>query len=164
MTTAGLSAGIDGALHLVEKLDGRGWAKAIAYGIEYDWQPDAGFARASLADVKLPNSLGDVLTRTSVPVDMHGTSTQWQEKWIVSTDVTAADVLAGLEKNWAKETGWEKTSATAARTNWMLKEKAGPTWDAWAMVDAGTEKGKVLVTFGIAAREKAGAGKRSNGR
>jgi len=43
ITTAGISAGIDGALHLVEKLRGRAYAKSIAQTIEYDkWVPDDG--------------------------------------------------------------------------------------------------------------------------
>lgn len=43
VTTAGISAGIDGALHLVEKLRGRAYAKSIAQAIEYDkWVPDQG--------------------------------------------------------------------------------------------------------------------------
>ncbi|MCG8332300.1 MAG: DJ-1/PfpI family protein [Chitinophagales bacterium] len=44
ITTAGVSAGIDGALHLVSKLKGRLAAQEIAKGIEYDkWIPDEGF-------------------------------------------------------------------------------------------------------------------------
>lgn len=43
ITTAGISAGIDGALHLVEKLRGRDFAKSIATTIEYDkWVPEQG--------------------------------------------------------------------------------------------------------------------------
>lgn len=43
MTTAGISAGIDGALHMVEKLRGREYAKGVAETIEYDkWVPDNG--------------------------------------------------------------------------------------------------------------------------
>jgi len=43
ITTAGVSAGIDGALHLVEKLKGRDFAKNVAERIEYDkWVPDRG--------------------------------------------------------------------------------------------------------------------------
>jgi transcriptional regulator GlxA family with amidase domain len=43
ITTAGISAGIDGALHLVEKLRGRDYAKGVAETIEYDkWVPDNG--------------------------------------------------------------------------------------------------------------------------
>jgi transcriptional regulator GlxA family with amidase domain len=43
ITTAGISAGIDGALHLVEKLRGRAFAQGVATTIEYDkWVPDQG--------------------------------------------------------------------------------------------------------------------------
>lgn len=43
LTTAGISAGIDGALHLVEKLRGRGYAEEVAKVIEYDkWVPEQG--------------------------------------------------------------------------------------------------------------------------
>lgn len=43
ITTAGVSAGIDGALHLVEKLRGRTFARGVAATIEYDkWVPENG--------------------------------------------------------------------------------------------------------------------------
>jgi transcriptional regulator GlxA family with amidase domain/DNA-directed RNA polymerase subunit RPC12/RpoP len=43
ITTAGVSAGIDGALHMVEKLRGRAYAENVAATIEYDkWVPDNG--------------------------------------------------------------------------------------------------------------------------
>jgi transcriptional regulator GlxA family with amidase domain len=43
ITTAGISAGIDGALHLVEKIRGRKAAEQIAAYMEYDkWVPEQG--------------------------------------------------------------------------------------------------------------------------
>lgn len=43
IATAGISAGIDGALHLVQKLRGRDFAKNVAEIIEYDkWIPEQG--------------------------------------------------------------------------------------------------------------------------
>lgn len=43
ITTAGVSAGIDGALHLVARIKGEAVAKATAYYMEYDkWQPNMG--------------------------------------------------------------------------------------------------------------------------
>jgi transcriptional regulator GlxA family with amidase domain len=43
ITTAGISAGIDGALHLVAKIHGEAEAKRIAAHLEYDkWVPNAG--------------------------------------------------------------------------------------------------------------------------
>ena len=53
ITSAGLSSGIDGALHVIEKLYGKGTAQVAAVGMEYDWRPDSGWARASLADQHL---------------------------------------------------------------------------------------------------------------
>jgi transcriptional regulator GlxA family with amidase domain len=40
ITTAGLSAGIDGAFHLLEKISSRAAAQATAQHMEYRWQPD----------------------------------------------------------------------------------------------------------------------------
>ena len=43
ITTAGISAGIDGALHLVAKIKGFNNARKVAYNIEYDkWTPGEG--------------------------------------------------------------------------------------------------------------------------
>ncbi len=42
ITTAGISAGIDGALHLVAKLKGTKFAQAAATEMEYDWVPNQG--------------------------------------------------------------------------------------------------------------------------
>lgn len=43
ITTAGISAGIDGALHLVAKIQGFNNARKVAYNIEYDkWTPGEG--------------------------------------------------------------------------------------------------------------------------
>src|SRR4029077_933761 len=50
ITTAGLSSGIDGSLHVIERLFGLGTAQMAALGMEYNWDPDSKFARAALAD------------------------------------------------------------------------------------------------------------------
>ena len=43
ITTAGISAGIDGALHFVSKIQGMAAAEAIAFNMEYDkWVPGEG--------------------------------------------------------------------------------------------------------------------------
>lgn len=43
LTTAGVSAGIDGALHLVSRFKGMDEAKEVVYYMEYEqWQPDSG--------------------------------------------------------------------------------------------------------------------------
>src|SRR5205807_4312943 len=54
ITTAGLSSGIDGALHLVERILGKGQAQSEALVLEYTWEGDAKPARAAFADRYLP--------------------------------------------------------------------------------------------------------------
>jgi transcriptional regulator GlxA family with amidase domain len=45
LTTAGVSAGIDGALHVVAKLHGRKVADDVAWYMEYAWTPDGAIAQ-----------------------------------------------------------------------------------------------------------------------
>jgi transcriptional regulator GlxA family with amidase domain len=49
VTTGGLSAGIDGALHLVAVMHGKDKAQAVAHGLEYDWRTESGIIRADAA-------------------------------------------------------------------------------------------------------------------
>src|SRR5262249_39829463 len=53
LTTGGLTAGIDGALHLVSVLKGRGSAQLVALEEGYDWKPEAGCVRGTLAEANL---------------------------------------------------------------------------------------------------------------
>src|SRR5580692_5748884 len=56
LTTAGLSAGIDGALHLVAVLDGQDAAQIIALMLEYNWQPNNNaYVRGLMADQLIPD-------------------------------------------------------------------------------------------------------------
>jgi len=150
ITTAGLSSGIDGAIHLVEKLDGLGWAKQTALNIEYNWQPDSGFTRGSIADMKLPNSLGNVFDADASPIDMQGDKKNWEEKWIIAGESPSA-VIANVEKYWAKEPGWNKAGSTDSKTVWKLTEKSGQVWNASVTVAPSSEKGRVMITLAIAA-------------
>ncbi len=47
ITSGGLSAGIDAALHVVAKIDGKKRAEGIAYGLEYDWRQNEGLVLTS---------------------------------------------------------------------------------------------------------------------
>ena len=95
-----------------------------------------------------------MLTATSVPLDMHGNKTEWEEKWMISATASPADILAGLEKGWAAEIGWAKTKTEKSRTSWKLIEKTGDTWNGWASVEPSSEAGKLIVSFGITVERK----------
>ncbi|HET9226023.1 MAG TPA: hypothetical protein VFR31_05110, partial [Thermoanaerobaculia bacterium] len=75
ITTAGLSSGIDGSLHVIEKLLGRGYAQRAALGMEYNWQPELNWARAAL-----PDRMVRVDTPSDLPVEpllTQGTTDRW---------------------------------------------------------------------------------------
>jgi len=50
ITTAGISSGIDGSLHVIGRLRGRAMAERAALNMEYEWKPGGDFARAAFAD------------------------------------------------------------------------------------------------------------------
>jgi transcriptional regulator GlxA family with amidase domain len=54
ITTAGLSASIDGSLHVIERLYGRGTAEMAALEMEYNWDPESKYARAVLVGKYMP--------------------------------------------------------------------------------------------------------------
>lgn len=137
ITTAGLSSGIDGALHLIERIAGRGKAQEVALGMEYNWQPELGYARASFADrylrkvlgregFKLPDGTGwKVLGQA-------GDRNSWEKNWEVRTDVAAQDLLKLIDGKLAE--GWTKQTTShangAARTLWKFTDEEGKTWSA----------------------------------
>src|SRR5436853_2437563 len=55
ITTTGLSAGIDGALHVLEREYGRDRAAMVARGMEYRWQPENPWTRSKDAEMRMPD-------------------------------------------------------------------------------------------------------------
>lgn len=151
ITTAGLSSGIDGALHLVEKLDGSGWAKMIALSIEYNWQPESGYARAALADSKFPDGTSNAFFSNAEPLDFKGGRNDWEEKWLVRTGPYPNGILPGIDKEWSAAAGWSKTRSDSSGTYWKLTEAGGSTWNASAEVQpAPGDEQRVILTLKIA--------------
>jgi putative intracellular protease/amidase len=140
ITTAGLSSGIDGALHLVEKLDGKGWAQIVATNIEYDWRPDSGYARANLADMKLPSSIYDLFFPGAEPINIAGGADSWEEKWDVSSS-SPSEFLRRIGEKWAADARWKRSDEAQAKgadsdvSRWRLTDERGQTWDASASVE-----------------------------
>lgn len=90
ITTAGVSAGIDGALHLVARLHGRAVADRTAQYMEYRWTPEPYLAREYA-----------VLDPTR---DAEGRRSQLAEMAMLSGDhEEALHLLAGLDDPWSAE-------------------------------------------------------------
>jgi putative intracellular protease/amidase len=154
ITTAGLSSGIDGALHLVSKIDGLGTAQLVALGIEYDWDPEGKFARAALADRYLPNLNGFKLKVLSSSGDVD----RWQFKALVSEPTAAADILVSAGKQIAASTPHASGAVTVktagssnkAEINWKFIGDGGQRWTGACVVEPAADKGKFVMTLDLA--------------
>ena len=105
VTAAGLSSGIDGALHVIEKLFGKGTAQVAAVSLEYDWRPDSGYARASLADRRLSPGFDAIREFSRTVVRHEGTRDRWETSWKIQTDASAASVMQRLDKAFEETPG-----------------------------------------------------------
>jgi len=148
ITTAGLSSGIDGSLHVVEKLQGRGVAQRVALGMEYDWKGDSSYARASLADLPLRKLFGNSL-RLRIPdggknevLSTEGDRDRWEVRWRIETATPLADLRTALAEHLTKNGGWAPragTPAGASGTDWTFKDADQKPWKA--RLDLAPEEG-----------------------
>lgn len=161
ITTAGLSSGIDGALHLIERIVGRGRAQEVALNLEYNWQPDVAYARASFADLHLRRVLGregfKLPEGTGWKVlGQQGGRESWEKNWEVRASVSATDLLkiidSKLGEKWAKVDSRSSNSST--RSLWKFTDDEGKTWNAFSSVQplAG-EKSTYKLTVGLARKD-----------
>jgi putative intracellular protease/amidase len=142
VTTAGISSGIDGSLHVVGKLRGHSMAQRVALNMEYDWKPHADYARASFADRHIrkifQRNLGLDVVEGVVPLVVHteGDRERWEVEWRVAVPLTAEELLARLDRAVAERGGWKRSAAPAQathgdartrRTEWKLEER-GTEW------------------------------------
>src|SRR5262249_49165703 len=95
ITTAGLTSGIDGAIHLISKMLGKGEAQRVALGMEYRWDPDAKWARGALADKYLPMKLKGADAKI---ISTEGDADRWETRFLVSQPKTSVDIVALLRE------------------------------------------------------------------
>lgn len=114
VTSAGLSSGIDAALHVVAKIRGTDEARTVALRLEYDWKPEGGFVRSRLADRYLTKSL--LQAGVDWPKDAKfdeyvsaGDLDRWETRYHVQTATPAAELLDRLDVG-ARKTGLWKAA------------------------------------------------------
>ena len=146
ITSAGLSSGIDGALHVIEKLYGKGTAQLAAVGMEYDWRPDSGWARASLADMQLFPAFAAVGEYPRRVVKHEGTKDRWETSWKVTTTASAQALQENMDKAFG-EAGWKRQGPGAFR-----HEGDGGAWTETTRVEAarGSSEKAYIVTTTVA--------------
>jgi putative intracellular protease/amidase len=149
VTAAGLSSGIDGALHVVEKMLGKGNAEHAALGIEYDWHPDGTFVRAELADHVIPAvDLKSAGTWTWDKTE--GTTDQW-ETVVRGTSPKSAPELSGLIGAALAKAGWQRGTSTPTSSEWTFRDDLGARWTgAHAVVPPSAPREEYVVRVNVA--------------
>lgn len=148
ITAAGLSSGIDGALHVIERLYGKGTAEQAALGMEYNWDPNSNFVRAALADKYMQfNYDVKVLDGGWKPLSREGTKDQWENKWAVATESSATELLEIINntiaqnKTYSSVAGvkWARTDnaahKNATQSRWRFTDEKGATWNGVVRVE-----------------------------
>lgn len=141
ITTGGLSSGIDGALHVIAKMKGNGTAQQAALDEEYDWRPDSGFARATLADMLIPDvDLGQIGDWTVVSTQ--GGTDRWEVVVRGTSDRNAGELSEFLGKGFIEKGKWTPRAnaaaasrASALKTDWSLAGRDGKPWNATLTVE-----------------------------
>jgi putative intracellular protease/amidase len=158
ITTAGLSSGIDGALHLIERVAGYGKAQEIALNMEYNWQPNSGYARASFADRHLRKAMGR--QGFDIPPDaiwkvlgQDGGRDKWEKTWEVRINASASDLLKIIDARLSE--GWSKLSSAnahgTAKSTWKFTDEDGKTWSAVSSIKpVSGEKSVYKLTIALA--------------
>lgn len=148
VTAAGLAAGIDGALHVISKLEGPGVAQSVALGEEYEWREEGGFVRATLADQQLPQIDLDSTGKWKV-IRTEGDRTRWDIVAQGHTELTAADLTSRIEKSlvqshWARQ-GSAGPGATAHTSRWRFTGNDGKPWTGTLKVESASGSNHDLV-------------------
>ncbi|MDT4953647.1 MAG: hypothetical protein QOJ02_1785 [Acidobacteriota bacterium] len=148
ITAAGLSSGIDGALHVIEKLYGKGTAQMAALGMEYNWDPDSKFVRAALAD-KYMRFNYDVKVADGgwKPLSREGSLNQWENKWAVKSEASPTEIIESVNstiannKTYGGQAGVKWTRADGDSTKaanqslWRFTDEKGATWNGVVSIE-----------------------------
>ena len=156
ITTAGLSSGIDGSLHLLSVMLGKGRAQAVALNLEYDWRPDSRYARAALADRLIPDidPPGIVDWKT---VRTEGTTDKWDIVVRVTSDLSLGDLADRIGQAFVKEGKWSVVARGASgasspsHSDWKFSGPDGRPWNGTLSVETVTgQGGEYTLTLNIA--------------
>lgn len=139
ITTAGLSSGIDGAMHIVEKLQGKAKAQSIALILEYNWKPEDNYVRASLADKHLNRIFEGYDVNLNPPLELintEGNSDKWEMEFEVKSITTTVEELeSAMEKLIIQKTDWKKEQNIYPTTSsWRFVSKEEEKWNGFLEV------------------------------
>ena len=142
VTSAGLSSGLDAALHVVDSLRGTGQARTVAMRLEYDWKPEGGFVRSRMADRYWPKALEaavewpqDMAIRTDISL---GDEREWRTVYIITSATPAAELLQRIAKGMQGMPGWSRQPGTYHWTSEQDGRQVGLSFDTTPEAEAKT--------------------------
>ncbi|MCM3904392.1 MAG: DJ-1/PfpI family protein [Pyrinomonadaceae bacterium] len=148
ITTAGLSSGIDGSLHVIERFLGRGTAQIAALGMEYNWDPESKYVRAALADKYLRFDYDvKVLEGGWRPLGRNGDSDHWENTWSVTTNTSAAELFESVNNSIAdnktygepSKIRWTRLPVQPTKVGlqslWQFTDEKGSVWKGIVSVE-----------------------------
>ena len=145
ITAAGLSAGIDASLHVIERVQGRGTAQLHALGIEYPWDPEGGWTRAALADRYMRFRFDRIPDGDATSLSREGDRDRWTSRWAIRSGATPGGVRRLFEValeggvTWAPTTvRWERATAVGPEDHeslWKFRDEGGRPWAGRLRVD-----------------------------
>jgi putative intracellular protease/amidase len=151
ITTGGLSAGIDGALHVVSRIDGEGTAQQVALSLEYNWQPKTPFLPAELANRLLPDIDLRKVAQWQV-VSTRGDKDEWEFVVRGTTKLAGGQLLDQIDDALASQAKWKSVQAAQAGTSkWSFTDGDGKAWNGVVSVeDVPGKSGQYTTKFHIA--------------
>jgi putative intracellular protease/amidase len=156
ITTAGLSAGIDGALHMVAVMEGEDAAQSVALGIEYNWQPNGGYVRGEMADRLIPG-LDPSAFGEWIAGKRKGDKDHWEKATWFKTKGSAIELFGATqtayEKAYAADGTWSPGSFHMAssgplKASLRFDDRDGHHWQGALSVEPiATDAHQFLVRF-----------------
>jgi len=136
ITTAGLSSGIDGAMHVVSRMEGGVDAQLVARNLEYDWNEDTRYARAALADYAISGTFGARLRLpltdgSVVKVESSvGDRASWKVVWRVESKSASTQIVQSLAQRVTESlrTEAEPVSGPSPQRSWRFTDRRKRNW------------------------------------
>lgn len=128
VTTGGLSSGIDGALHMVDRELGRLRAEDVARGMEYEWRAEGKLAFGQLAAYQMPD-VTEFVPKGAMWERLidHGDISQWEVGGRIELAAGTSDFLdRGAIKMHAA--GWRDVTGANTLRRSFTKTANGKTW------------------------------------
>lgn len=140
ITTGGLTAGIDGALHVVAKTSGPGEAQQVALSLEYDWHPDKPFTPAAFAYRLFPNLKLDDAAKWTV-LDTQGDRDHWAYVFRATTKLDLAQLTGRIAEQLTTKGKWiagasaAETTPSSRSSRWTFRDPQGRPWTGLLTVE-----------------------------